>query len=152
MGERLLSIFLPQETISVTKIGNEEDALQDAIQNGLTLTDRICDGLKSYGFVSLIERSDPERESIADWTKDQSDLQLSYPIDGDVTLNSQILLQEQGYRIYPSFGRVAITAALQRSLNGFNQVVTSDEYYLDTNWNSDPDLFEVRQVLVNIVI
>jgi len=159
LGERLLPIFLQQKGVlaaassdSNTRSEKKEEALAKGIQNGITLTDQICKGLESYGFVSIAERSELDGERVTDWTKDLSDLQFSIPIDMDVTLNSQILLQEQGYRIYPDFGRLMITAVLQRSLDGLNQSVSSEEYYMDTNYNSDPNLFEVKQVLVNIAI
>jgi len=158
LGERLLPIFLPQKgALPTTPNTNnpkqkKEEILSIAIQNALSLTDNLCTVLKSSGFVSLAERSELETEDIVDWTRDLSDLQFNVPLDRDVTLNAQILLQEQGYRIYPDFGRFVIAAALQRSLIGLKQVVTSEEYYMDTNWNSDPSLFEVRQVLVSIII
>jgi len=158
LGERLLPIFLPQKgALPTTPNSNylnqkKEETLYNAIQNALSLTDNLCTVLKSSGFVSLAERSELETEDIADWTKDLSNLQFNVPLDRDVTLNAQILLQEQGYRIYPDFGKFVIAAALQRSLIGLKQVVTSEEYYMDTNWNSDPSLFEVRQVLVSIII
>jgi len=162
LGERLLPIFLPPQqqqnappttnTDSKTTSPKKEETLLLQLQDGLTLTDKILNGLRSYGFASLAERTELDPERIADWTKDGSELQFDVPIEGDITLNAQILLQEQGYRIYPSFGRVAIAAVLQGSLVGLGQVVSSEEYYMDTNWNSDPDLFEVRQVLVNVVI
>lgn len=130
----------------------KEQAMKQGIENGLALTDQICRNLKSFGFVSLADRSEIENERISDWTEDLSDLKLVIPLDKDITINAQSLLQEQGYRVYPDFGRFVITTALQRSLQGLNQVVISDEYYMDTNYSSDPKLFEVKQVLVNIVI
>jgi len=158
LGDRLLPIFLPKKgALPTTSNANslnqkKEESLSNAIKNALSLTDNLCTVLKSSGFVSLAERSELETENIADWTRDLSDLQFNVPLDMDVTLNAQILLQEQGYRIYPDFGRFVIAAALQRSLVGLKQVVTSEEYYMDTNYNSDPNLFEVKQVLVSIVI
>ena len=107
---------------------------------------------KTFGFVSLAERNNINNKHIFDWTQQNSDLKLVIPLDKDITINAQSLLQEQGYRVYPDFGRFVITTALQRSLQGLNQVVISDEYYMDTNYSSDPKLFEVKQVLVNIVI
>jgi hypothetical protein len=110
--------------------------------------------LVSNGFCALAERNAIESEEgrITDWIDDLSDLQISIPLDGDITLNSQILIQEQGFRIYPNFGRFTITSALQKSLNGCKQLISSDEYYMDTNYSSDPNLFEVKQVLINVVI
>ena len=31
-------------------------------------------------------------------------------------------------------------------------IVYIDDYYMDTSYNSNPDLFEVKQILLNIVI
>lgn len=153
LGERLLPIFLPNQKYTMTNSNlKKEQAMKQGIENGLALTDQICRNLKSFGFVSLADRSEIENERISDWTEDLSDLKLVIPLDKDITINAQSLLQEQGYRVYPDFGRFVITTALQRSLQGLNQVVISDEYYMDTNYSSDPKLFEVKQVLVNIVI
>jgi hypothetical protein len=69
-------------------------------------------------------------------------------LDGDITLGSQLLLQEQGLRLYPSFARCAIQYVLEEIMLG--QKVSLDEYYMDTDYNSDPDKFEVKEVLVNI--
>jgi hypothetical protein len=33
-----------------------------------------------------------------------------------------------------------------------NIIVNIDDYYMDTSYNSNPDLFEVKQILLNIVI
>jgi len=129
-----------------------KDALANGISVGLSLTDDVIRSLVSNGLVALAERNDVDSETISDWTDDLSDIQLSIPLDGDITLSSQLLLQEQGFRVYPDFGRFAITSALQWSLAFTNQSVSSDEYYMDTGYSSDPDLFEVKQVLLNIVI
>ena len=93
-----------------------------------------------------------DKEILADWTDDLADIQLSIPLDGDITLGSQVLLQEQGFRVYPDFGRFAITSAIQKSLAFTSQKINSDEYYMDPGYSSDPSLFEVKQVLLNIVI
>jgi hypothetical protein len=54
--------------------------------------------------------------------------------------------------VYPDFARFAITSAFQQALANMDQNVSSDEYYMDTDYSSDPDQFEVKQVLLNIVI
>jgi len=153
LSEKLLPIFLANQTFSISDDHViKKYALKKGTEKGLVLTDRICRKLESFGFVALAVRSDLESDRIVDWAQDLSDLQLNIPLDKDITLESQLLLQEQGYLIYPDFGRFVITAALRNSLQGLGQVVTSDEYYMDTNYNSDPNLFEVKQVLLNIVI
>jgi len=150
LGEKLLPIISPKaQDILITS----NKSMKDAIQNGLSVTDQICDNLRSLGLVALAERDqDLDDERLKDWINDESDLQLSIPIDGDITLNSQLLLQEQGFRLYPDFGRFIISYGLQQSLKSINQVVTSDEYYMDPSYNSNPDLFEVKQVLISITI
>jgi hypothetical protein len=119
---------------------------------GLKLTDEILTNLVSNGFVALAERNQIDNEKLADWSDDLADIQLSIPLDGDITLNSQVLLQEQGFRVYPDFARFAIASAFQQALANTNQNVSSDEYYMDTDYSSDPDQFEVKQVLLNVVI
>ena len=88
-------------------------------------------------------------------------LVLSLALNGDITLNSQLLLQELGYRMYPALGRWLIYEGVSHC---FNLVVADedgrdaavrvqvDDYYMDTNYNSNPDLFEVKQILLSIVI
>ena len=75
----------------------------------------------------------------------------------------QILLQELGYRFYPSFGRWLTREGVSRCFvfgaagggadeNRDGISVQIDDYYMDTSYNSNPDLFEAKQVLLNIVI
>ena len=101
--------------------------MKEGIQGGFSVTDQICESLRFLGFVALAERGELDSERLSDWINDESELQFSIPIDGDITLNSQLLLQEQGSRLYPDFGRFIITAGLQQSLKALNQIVTSDE-------------------------
>mmetsp|Transcript_13127 Transcript_13127/g.21378 ORF Transcript_13127/g.21378 Transcript_13127/m.21378 type:complete len:108 (-) Transcript_13127:18-341(-) len=85
-----------------------------------------------------------------------SDLPYSVALNGDITLNSQLLLQELGYRMYPSFGRWLIQKGVSgcfESGDAVNKItVQMDDYYMDPSYNTNPDLFEVKQVLLNIVI
>jgi len=160
LGDKLLSLFAPSASNTLDSLATKqqglkpksEDAMMNGISTGLSLTDDILNSLVANGIVAQFERNEIDSETLSDWTNDLSDIQLSIPLDGDITLGSQVLLQEQGFRVYPDFGRFAITSALQKSLAFPNQNVQSDEYYMDTNYNSDPDLFEVKQVLLNIVI
>jgi hypothetical protein len=95
-------------------------------------------------------------EDLMDWSLGLTDyLQWSVALNGDISLGSQLLLQEQGFRLYPSFGRCAITSLLKQSFSspgGNNLMVDVTDYYMDTNYNSDPSKFEVKQVLLNIVL
>ena len=155
LGEKLLPLFAPSaiELLATIPKQQSNDSKFKAIEVGLKLTDEVIKNLVAFGFCAIAERNEIENEDglIADWVEDLTDLQLSIPLDGDITLSSQVLLQEQGFRIYPDFGRFMITSALQQSL-GKKQSVSSDEYYMDTGYSSDPSLFEAKQVLINIVI
>lgn len=131
---------------------NSKDCLMNGIDLALSVTDDIMKSLVGNGFVAQAERNDVDPDRLKDWIDDLADIQLSIPLDGDITLSSQVLLQEQGFRVYPDFSRFVINSAVEKCLTATNQRVSSDEYYMDTNYSSDPDLFEVKQVLLNIVI
>ena len=126
--------------------------LVQAFKRGFKITTEISENLRNFGFAALVEKIELDEEKILEWSDDLSDLQFSIPVDGDITLSSQILLQEQGFRIYPDFTKFLVTSAMDKVLLESKQTVNSDEYYMDTGYSSNPDLFEVKQVLVNIVI
>jgi len=159
-SEKLLPLFTSSSEKNLQSLSSKQqglsrsskEALSYGLETGLSLTDEIMNNLVTNGFVALAERNNIDNELLVDWTEDLADIQLSIPLDADITLGSQMLLQEQGFRVYPDFGRFVITSALQKSFKSTNQNVSSDEYYMDTNYSSDPDLFEVKQVLLNIVI
>ena len=160
VSDKLLPTLSPSSQVRLTDLPskqekskpNAKETLENGIIVALDLTDEILKSLVSNGLVALAERNAIDNEILVDWTDDLADIQLSIPLDGDITLSSQVLLQEQGFRVYPDLGRFAITSAIQKSLASTNQKVSSDEYYMDTGYSSDPDLFEVKQVLLNIVI
>ena len=95
-----------------------------------------------------------------------ADLVINVAIDDDITLQSQILLQEQGYRLYPNFNRFIVAELFRQqietnndqqrdsggAISGTTHKVSVIDYYFDTNYNSDPDKFEVKEVLLNISI
>lgn len=115
----------------------------------------LSDKMLEKGFISLTDTKElfnSEDEKINDWANDLSDLQLNISLDGDSTLNAQILLKEQGYRLTPDFGKFAFNSILRGNLGKYKQEITSEDYYMDTDYNSDPDKFEVKEVLLNIVI
>lgn len=126
--------------------------MKKRLETALYAVDRLSSTFTSKGFVALIERSEMDQERIDVWSEDIADLQFSVALDGDITMNSQILLQEQGFRLYPDFARFAFTSAFRTVFDNAGQEVTSDEYYMDTNYSSDPNLFEAKQVLLNFVI
>ena len=131
--------------------------------------------MQEKGLVSSWERSVPPDDDVEDFTSPSSssdgegfsvspDLPYSLALNGDVTLGSQLLLQELGYRLYPSFGRWMAREGILRCFDdggaaagggdkgGQGVAVQIDDYFMDTSYSSDPELFEVRQVLLNIVI
>ena len=77
---------------------------------------------------------------INDWSQNLLYVQLSTTLDGDVTImNSQILLQEQGFILsYPAYLGFIITSVLKEELR-ISQNAESKEYYLDTYYFTDPD-------------
>ncbi|KAL9179714.1 hypothetical protein ACHAXT_009004 [Thalassiosira profunda] len=141
--------------------------LAEGLRAALAVTDAVADFLQTRGLASSWERSVPSDEDVddfaspaapsADGVSVSSDLPYSLALYGDATLDSQLLLQELGYRLYPSFGRWLVREGASRCFpggaGGEGAVsVQCDDYYMDTAYNSNPDLFEVRQVLLNIVI
>jgi hypothetical protein len=137
--------------------------LTERLTNSLIITDAAATLLQNKGIIDSWERSIPPDDDIEDWattskstTTDNfyvsSDLEYSLALNGDVTLNSQLLLQELGYRLYPSFGRWLVHEAVLQCFGNENVKVNIDDYYMDTSYNSNPELFEVKQVLLNIVL
>ena len=107
----------------------------------------MCQVLRNKGLVALAERSNIQSEQIEDWLDDAADLEFSVAVDEDATLQAQILLQEQGFRLYPNFARYAVTYLLKQVPK---QRVSAMDYYFDTDYNSDPNKFEVKEVLLNL--
>jgi hypothetical protein len=144
VGQRLISLLLhvPQEQKTTTKTEHLLDAK-------LAQLDQLCDVLKAKGLVSLTERSSLENDQLTDWLDDMSELSFTIALDGDITLGSQMLLQEQGFRLYPDYARFAVSSLLQ---NIESQEVSVEDYYFDTDYNSDPDKFEVKEVVLNVVL
>mmetsp|Transcript_16682 Transcript_16682/g.21690 ORF Transcript_16682/g.21690 Transcript_16682/m.21690 type:complete len:412 (+) Transcript_16682:124-1359(+) len=128
--------------------------LKLSLLNSLENIDYAITKYLEQGFVSGIERSKIDGEKIDDWASDLSDLQFSIALDGDISLNAQILLQEQGYRVVPDLARYFTIALLRNAFINckINEEVSVEEYYMDTDYNSDPDKFEVKEVLLNVVI
>jgi hypothetical protein len=170
--------------------GVASSSLAQSLNNALSVTDNIATLLQTKGLITSWERSIPLDDTMEDFVDDNNedsaiisntmDLTYSLALNGDITLNSQLLLQELGYRLYPSFGRWMVNEAIFQcfmshlptvaslSINGNNRyegynnnnsssstakiIVNIDDYYMDTSYNSNPDLFEVKQILLNIVI
>lgn len=145
LGDRLLAYFSLSNSTT-------ENYLKKAFHESMCNIDGLLQELMQNGLIASFEKSEIVDEKIQDWSDDLSELQFTIGVDGDATLQAQILLQEQGYRLYPDFSRFLVASYLSKQLRRFNQSVLLDEYYMDTDYNSDPDKFEVKQVLLNIVI
>lgn len=143
-GQRLVTLLLSQQQrkISIAKT-------EDILNAKLSQIDQLCEKLKEKGLVSLTERSPLDPDQLSDWLEDMSDLSFSVALDGDITLGSQMLLQEQGLRLYPDYARLAVSSLLQ-DIPG--QEATVVDYYFDTDYNSDPNKFEVKEVVLNVIL
>jgi hypothetical protein len=148
LGEQLLAFFESWSVPARSSSSNAEEALNHALQR----IDALSALWVQAGLVSQVERSPIPADLLEDWRQEIDDLAFSIALDQDVTINAQVLLQEQGRRLYPSFLRCMIRAILQDALRPFSQTITTEDYYFDTDYNSDPEKFEVKQVLVNINI
>ena len=139
--------------------------LKESLNNALLASDTAATLLQSKGMIDSWERSIPIDDDVEDWTTTSKssttdnfyvspDLEYSLALNGDVSLNAQLLLQELGYRLYPSFGRWLVREAVLSCFGNEQKVKVNnfDDYYMDTSYNSNPDLFEVKQVLLNIVL
>lgn len=145
-GQRLITLLLPQASMNVSGGNRPSERL---FNSKLKQIDLLCDVLKEKGLLSLTERSTIEKDAVSDWVDDMSDLTFTISLDGDITLGTQMLLQEQGFRLYPGYARFAVFALLQ-DIEG--QQAQIEDYYFDTDYNSDPDKFEVKEVVLNIAL
>ena len=147
---------------------NDDALLKNKILNALAQTDSLGRRLRELGLISIMDRNSIEiTEDIEDFVDDAlADLVINVAIDDDITLQSQILLQEQGYRLYPNFNRFIVAELFRQqietnndqqrdsggAISGTTHKVSVIDYYFDTSYNSDPDKFEVKEVLLNISI
>ena len=103
--------------------GLASSSLAQSLKNTLSVTDNIATLLQTKGLIASWERSLPLDDTIDDFVDDNNnedsaiisntmDLTYSLALNGDITLNSQLLLQELGYRLYPSFGRWMVNEAI----------------------------------------
>jgi hypothetical protein len=83
-----------------------------------------------------------ETDTVDDWIQQMSDLSWTVALDNDVTIGSQILLQEQGIRLY--YIRCMMQMILRQYLLPYEQSITTEDYYLDTDYNTDPEKFAVK--------
>jgi hypothetical protein len=125
------------------------EATKKSLYTAVGRIESLATAMVDKGLVAKIDLAPLDPDDVEDWSQGLSGLSWSVALDGDITLQSQILLQEQGFRLYPNFARYAIQSILQELQE---QDVTTEDYYMDTDYNSDPDKFEVKEVLVNINI
>ena len=158
VGQQLAGLFLSSSNVdtawtsSTDSKSSTAQARRAALGMALGRIDQYCAHLVQQGFVARIDLAPLDPTEVDDWAQgDLADLTWSIALDGDVTLQAQILLQEQGFRLYPNYARYAVQSILTQLLPASQDVTTMD-YYLDTDYNSDPEKFEVKEVLVNINI
>jgi hypothetical protein len=170
VGQQLVSLLAKKMNdktkgslrLSLTDTSTDSTGIQQplllALETAVNEIDHICQILVDSGFVSAIDDSASSAamkfsdDQVIDWSQGLSSLTWSIALDGDVSLSTQILLQEQGYRLYPSFARFAVQSILRSTVGKMRQKISIQDYYLDTDYNSDPEKFEVKEVLLNIEI
>ena len=110
-----------------------------------TLVNALED-LKSRGFLARATLSDVTEEALEDFA-DGLDTTITVAVDTDVFQSSTILLSEQGFRLFTP----SLTSFLSQYIFSTLPKTTTDvtEYFMDTSYSSDPEKFEVKQVLVN---
>lgn len=152
VGQQLVALLLPNPPSPLPPSSNAsliEERKKIMLRQALDNIDAVCQVLVAKGLVARVDPATLDPELVDDWSEDLSDLTGSIALGGDITLSTQILLQEQGFRLYPNYGRYAIQSILQ-GIKG--QKATTDDYYMDPNYNSDPTRFEVKEVLVNLAL
>ena len=145
LGQQLVSLIQPNKAKELSGSAEKTRRLQFALSS----VDDFLSDWKARGLVALTERDAVDEDQISDWLEDISDLEFNVALDGDITLNAQVLLQEQGFRLYPNFCRYAVTYLLDQ-VSPSDQKVSAMDYYFDTDYNSDPDKFEVKEVLLSV--
>jgi hypothetical protein len=144
VGQELVACLLPEYTAS------SNDSNKEKVKAAFKAVDSLCKTLRDKGLVAAVEIDTVDDDKISDWIDDISDLEFNIALDGDATLNAQMLLQEQGFRLYPNFARYAINHLMSQVDR--RQKVTTIDYYFDTDYNSDPDKFEVKEVLLSVTL
>ncbi|GMI38633.1 hypothetical protein TrCOL_g12775 [Triparma columacea] len=107
---------------------------------------RALEELRLLGLLARATLSDVNDEAREDFA-DGLDTTITVAVDTDIFQSSTILLSEQGFRLFTPSLTSFLTQYIFSTLP--NTTVDVTEYFMDTNYNSDPDKFEVKQVLVN---
>ena len=109
---------------------------------GAQNVEEVLNWFQANGLIALGVSSQQQEKGEEEEEEEEEEDSFTISLDGDGTQNAQILLAEQGLRvIIPDFVGLAVKA-----LVGARSV---EEYYMDTEYNSDPSLFKVRQVVLN---
>ena len=162
LGQRLLALMAPDLAVRPTQSSlnqNDPSAMIASplsspnrrwsnLHSSLTRVEELLSKLVQAGWVASTDISQVEEDALENWLDGLSDLSLSIALDGDVTLGAQTLLQEQGFRLYPNYAKWAAAALLSQS----GETVQVDEYYFDTDYNPDPSQYQVKEVLLNVVV
>ncbi|KAG7341615.1 hypothetical protein IV203_023568 [Nitzschia inconspicua] len=153
--------FVGQALLDEWKI---KETSSSPLTRALQQTDTLATKLRDFGFAASVDPSPPiDSEDWQDFLEgDVPELNWNVAVDGDITLNAQILLQEQGYRIYPNIARFVLQQIFQDVLaqataqpggvGGISSAtkVSVMDYYFDTDYTSDPDKFEAKEVLLSV--
>jgi hypothetical protein len=163
LGDDLVSLLKLQETAASSSSSSKK--LEQRLELALQQIDVMGDWFVNNGFVAAFDRSKVDKDILQDFVDGDTDLEFSVALDVDATLQSQLLLQEQGYRLYPNWGRLIVQSILQQALMDGNDVESGDaaddssaavvsvmDYYFDTDYNSDPNKFDVKEVLLSVSI
>eukprot|EP00977_Amphora_coffeiformis_P009732 scaffold2243_cov165-Amphora_coffeaeformis.AAC.12 len=153
MGSIVRKLILPNEDSSWSQFFAGKVSDPQVRRARWTATEerlrRFTDALVQRGLVAQVDTS-YDKDDLTDWLDDAMlDFQFNIALDGDVTLKSQCLIQELGFRLYPNFSRYGIRNILQESIG---TAVEITDYYMDTDYNSDPNRFEVKEVLLSVVL
>ena len=144
----IIAILLPEFKVSSNPLsGNEK---KETLESVLCQVNQLLRMLVEKGLIAQVDPSAIDEEDLLDWSKNLADISWSIALDGDITLCSQLLLQEQGYRLYPNFANLLVKYTLRQGVA--SPEITVEDYYMDTDYNSDPEKFEVKEVLLNVVI
>jgi hypothetical protein len=140
---------VPLPPLPLARKDGEQERIK-ALNGARDCLDQVLLLLMDKGFIATFDSASVEPEAVADWAADLTDLTWSVAIDGDITLQSQCLLQDQGFRLYPNMAHLLVEHVLQNYLIG--QKVEVENYYMDTDYNTDPAKFEVKELLINVRI
>jgi hypothetical protein len=152
MGRALLEEW----KLTSTSSSNDASSKASHLSTFLLQTHQLATILVDNGLAAVVE--EPTTLNADDWQDlvdgEMMELHFSVAVDGDATLNAQILLQEQGYRLYPNFARFAVQQMVQEAVTSSSMPtrVSVMDYYFDTDYNSDPEKFEVKEVLMEVSI